>query len=203
MISIPQEPINDLPALLDLLTVAVTTLDSVGVEQYRDLRLHVVGLTGARQSRALTVDGDRLVLESPSDEIVPPISLRHIDTNRRMRLVAELHDVMSIWGWSCSKTAGYLGWQEATLSAWLDLSSTAETPPLPQGIVDKVTRLLMVDQARYFAGIPDEWASSWLRRPRPALEGRSAEDVVLSGDRFDFVRLMMWALERQCLPLVH
>lgn len=197
------EPGNDLPALLDLLTVAVTTLDAVGAEHYRDLRLHVVGLTPDSVSRELHVENGQMVLSAPGSDERGTASLRELDRRRRTRMIADLKDVLLIWTWPNAKAASFLGWEEETLAAWLEFDPSSETPPLPPGIAGKVMQLLMLDQARRFSMVPDEHAESWLTKEHVDFSNRSAEAILLAGDRLDFSQVMTWVFQRQVLSSVH
>lgn len=203
MISYAPDPGNDLPALLDLLTVAVTTLDAVGVERYKDLRLHVIGVTGRHASRELTVAGGRLILDAQQDEPVGSPSLANLDRRRRARLVAELEYIMPVWNWSVGTMSAYLGWAEETLQDWMDLNPSSDTPPLSSGVADKVTRLLAIDQLRCFAGVPDEKVSAWLSRPRPELEGSSIAAILLTANGPAFTRLLLWAVQLVADAQIH
>lgn len=53
---------RDLPGLFDTLTVAVTTLEAVGVASYQQLYLYVVGETPDRVVRDLRVENGHLIV---------------------------------------------------------------------------------------------------------------------------------------------
>ncbi|MHB9880380.1 hypothetical protein ACSMXM_12090 [Pacificimonas sp. ICDLI1SI03] len=188
---------GDLPDLLDTLIEAVTALDAVGVEGYRDLYLYVVGTSNDRHARNLWVENRHLIVGPPCQlKAYSPYSNFEMEASRRNALFANLHQVILAWKWSTQEAARHLHCSEAMISLWIGRSTSADIPCLPRSIAERIIRLSMVDQARCLLGITNEDVPTWLSAERAAFGWRSIHEMLVSGGDGDFRQLMMWALNK-------
>lgn len=196
---------RDLPALLDTLTTAVTTLDAVGVERYEQLYLYVIGETATNLVRDLRVENGHLI-------VGPPIEAGNDwsrqnwdeDVEERVQLLSQLHNIMRLWGWPTEKMATYLGCSPSILCCWTRSMSRVNAPVFPQSVMEKIRRLAMVDLARSLSGVTDREMPLWLENQRVGFGRRSISQLLESDDRSDFCQLLLWSLNsRQRRPTVH
>lgn len=187
---------GDLPALLDILTVAVTTLDAVGVENYRELYLYVMGTTGNDVVRDLRVENGQLIVGPPaSGDTYHAFCDNNFEGDRRVLLIAELGNIMSIWRWSAETMASYLRCSEAMLFTWVSRSVGPEVPILPHKLVERIKRLSIIDQIRFLVGVSDQDMPRWLSRKRPGFNQRSIEELIQADNQgFEFIQLVLWSL---------
>lgn len=187
---------GDLPALLDALTVAVTTLDAVGVESYRELYLYVMGTTRDDIMRDLRVENGQLIVGPPATiDTYQAFRDEEFEGNQRVLLLAELGGIMRTWKWSPKTTASYLRCSEAMLFTWVARSSGAEVPILPHKLVERIKRLFIIDQIRFLAGVADHDMPRWLSRKRWGFNRRSIEEVIQNDNHSsDFIQLVLWSL---------
>jgi len=177
--------------------VAVTTLDAVGVESYRELYLYVVGTTADEVVRDLRVEDGHLIVGPPTDRFSFPQFLDHeFEANRRALMLADLCYIMRIWKWPTATMAGYLRCSEAMLSTWIGRSAGIDIPMVPRAVVERIKRLSMIEQARYLLGISDLHIPTWLSANRTAFARRSVEGILQDGDSCEFNQVLMWALNR-------
>jgi hypothetical protein len=189
--------LGDLPELLDTLTVAVTTLDAFGVDSYRQLYLYVVGTTAENVVRDLRVEDGCLTVGPPTDRFTFPTFLdNEFEANRRALLLADLCYIMRIWQWSTATMAEYLRCPEALLMNWIGRSASWDVPTVPPVVVERIKRLLMIEQARYLLGVSDQQIPAWLMASRPAFAQRTIEELLLGGDLCEFNQVVFWALNR-------
>jgi len=189
---------GDLPQLLDMLTVAVTTLDAVGVEGYRELYLYIMGTAGDDVVRDLRVEDGQLIVGPPTSNAAYPAFMDHdFEGNRRALLLADLCYIMRIWKWSLATMADYLHCSEAMLSTWIGRSSSVDVPTVPKAVIDRIKRLLIIDQARFLSGIADCEMPCWLTATRKVFGQRSIEEILFSEDGADYAQLVMWGLNSE------
>jgi len=186
---------GDLPALLDTLTVAVTTLDALGVEGYQELYLYIMGTAGEDVVRDLRVEDGHLIVGPPASSVMFPTFMdRDFETNRRALLLADLCYIMRIWKWPLPTMAGYLHCSEAMLAMWIGRSSGVDIPVVPRAVIDRIKRLFIIDQARFLSGIADCEMPCWLSAKRKSFGQRSIEQILLCEDVADYNQLVMWGL---------
>lgn len=186
---------GDLPALLDTLTVAVTTLDAMGIDGYRDLYLYVVGTAGGEVARDLRVEDEQLTVGPPqSHHAIPLIFDPDLTAVRRALLLSDLRCIMKTWAWSAERMAAYLRCTPAMLSGWIGRPAGIEIPRLPQPIVERIRRLSVVEQVLALQAAPETERPAWLTKTRPCFAGRTAEAVLLEGNEREYAQLLMWAL---------
>ena len=205
MTELVNESQGDLPELLDTLTAAVTALDAVGVDGYKELYLHVIGTTAERSVRDLRVEKGRLIVGPPTDDVVIDTYLDHeFGATRSALVLAELISIMRIWRWSLSTMASYLHCSQGALSAWLGRPAWLGVSPLPYSVMQKTMALSILDRARSLSGVTDQAMPNWLSSCRPIFGRRSIEEVLRSDDNADFVQLVMWTLNSsQTVSAVH
>jgi len=186
---------GDLPELLDALTVAVTTLDAVGVDRFRDLYLYVVGMSGDRVVRDLRMEDGKLIVGPPqSQHLYPTYFAGEFEANRRALMLADLCYLMHMWNWSPSVVAGYLRCTESLLLLWIRSSTGVSPPRIPVTVTTRIKRLSVVDQIRTIGGIMDRETPGWLAKRRTAFGARSIEQILLSDDATGYAQVVMWGL---------
>ncbi|UXC90280.1 hypothetical protein EGM87_14685 [Sphingobium sp. RSMS] len=187
---------GDLPALLDTLTVAVTTLDAVGVENYRELYLYVMGTTGEEVVRDLRVEDGHLIVGPPADGSTHFVFRdRDFESDRRALLLAELGNIMRIWKWPPKTMASYLRCSEAMLSTWIGRSIYTEVPVLPQAVIVRIKRLSIIDRSRFLSGVSDQDMPRWLSSKRASFGRRSIEQLIqIEDESASFIQLVLWSL---------
>ncbi|MBJ7438031.1 MAG: hypothetical protein JHD35_03260 [Sphingopyxis sp.] len=186
---------GDLPTLLDTLTIAVTTLDAVGVESFNELYLYVVGTTADQVVRDLRVEDGQLIVGPPGHALAYESFIdRDFEATRRALMLAELCSIMRIWRWSPATMAAYLRCSAGILSAWVGRSAWVDVPALPRSVVERFKRLSLLDRTRSICGVADQDMPNWLSSKRPSFGRRSIEQVLQSEDIADFIQLVMWSL---------
>jgi hypothetical protein len=187
---------GDLPNLLDTLTVAVTTLDAVGVENYRELYLYVVGTTGDEVVRDLRVEGGHLIVGPPTAGSTHQLFQDgDFESSRRELLLAELCNIMRIWKWWPKTMASYLRCSEAMLSTWVARSGFTEAPILPRAVIERIERLSIIDRTRHLSGVSDQEMPGWLASKRVGFGRRSIDQLIqIEDDGASFIQLVMWTL---------
>lgn len=189
---------RDLPALFDTLTVAVTTLDAIGVERYHQLYLYVVGETPNRVVRDLRVENGHLIVGPPVDaDSKESCPCWNDEVQNRSLLLSQLREIMRLWGWPLDKMSTFLGCSPETLASWVRTISRYNAPVFPRSINEKIRRLAMIDLARSLSGITDQELPSWLERQRLGFGRRSIQQLLESEDRSDFCQLLLWSLNRR------
>ena len=186
---------GDLPALLDILTVAVTTLDAFGLDGYSELYLYVVGTAAGEIARDLRIEDGHLNVGPPTSALTfPPFIDHDFEANRRALLLADLCYILKTWKWSAAGMARYLRCSQAMLATWIGRSSGIDVPAVPRPVVERIKRLSMIDQTMFLLGIPDRDRPAWLSRKRSCFSQRSVQSMLLGGDPCEFAQVLMWAL---------
>lgn len=187
---------QDLSNLLHLLTDAVSTLGSCGVDSYRDLYLYVSGYRGEEAITEIAVEQNRFWLSAAGQKLEVPHYIRaDAEANRRSLLIAEMCYAMWHWRVGDEEMAGYLGCGTHLFGRWIaDARKGGEKSVLPTAIANDVRRMAIVESERIILGIPDGVVGDWVRQPRKVFDGRSVLDLLFNDGEVGFRRIQMWML---------
>lgn len=193
---IGNERTGDLGGLRDLLASVVTTLDGIGADGYRHAYVYVSGYRGGRPLGELSLEGNDIWVSTGHAVATHP-SYMHADhsANRRALLLSGLCYAMWHWRMSLDDVAGHLGCGAHALESWLAHSSDETPPELPPVVCQRVRRLVVVEELRLLAGVPDAVAPGWAREARQELGGRSVLSVLRDDGEIGFRRIVAWLLD--------
>lgn len=188
---------RDLPQLLDRLTTAVTALDAVGADAYRDVFLYVSAYRGDRALAELAIEGENLWMSSEGKRLTLLSDTRDDDeANRRALLLVETCFLTWFWRLELDDLASYLGCGPVLLQRWMAQARDAaeDVPNLPLSVMHRIRRLVVVEHERTMLGIPDDGVVTWLREARTAFGGRSVLSLLLDDGEQGFRRVQLWLL---------
>ena len=199
-----REGSQDLPQLLDRLTTAVTALDAVGADAYRDVFLYVSAYRGSRALAELAIEGENLWLSSEDKRLSLRTDILDDDeANRRAMLLVETCFLAWFWQLEICDLAGYLGCGPVLLERWITQARDAgePVPSLPSSVMHRIRRLVVVEHERTMLGVPDDEVVTWLREARPAFGGRSILRLLIEDGEQGFRCVQLWLLNLVAAPI--
>lgn len=190
------EESRGLPQLLNLLIDAVTNLDDAGADAWQDMYLYVSGVRGGVAVTEVAIEQGRMWIAAAGQPFALPRYVRADgEANRRALLFAELCYAMWHWRVGRDEVADYLGCGSYLLDRWIGADGATTAPDLPAAIAQRARRLVVIEQQRLIAGVPDGSVGDWLRAPRADLGRRSIIDLVWNDGEVGFRRVGLWLLD--------
>lgn len=171
---------GDLPALLDQLTVIVTTLESFGVQNFTHLSVHVQGALPRCSDVHLVLANGQMIVTSQR-----PLLLNSTEMQADwLTLVAHVNQIMSAWGWSFAEASQLFGCDLASAERLLQPGGCPVELAETQSVETKVRCLIIVEMMRTIVACDFEDASSWVNAPRAELEGKSLQQYLLENETY-------------------
>lgn len=190
-----------LPQLLDLLIDAVTNLDEAGADAWQDMYLYVSGVRGGEAVTEIAIEQGRMWIAAAGQPFALPNYVRADgEANRRALLIAELCYAMWHWRVGSEEVADYLGCGPYLLDRWIGEAAATEAPALPAAIAQRARRLVVLEQQRLIAGVPDGMVGDWLRVRRAVFGKRSIIDLVWNDGEVGYRRVELWLLNSVAAP---
>lgn len=171
---------GDLPALLDQLTVVVTTLESFGVQNFTHLSVHVQGALPRCSNIHLVLANGEMIVTSQRP-LLPDTSEMQTDW---LTLVAHANQIMSGWGWSFVEAAQLFGCDLSRAELLLKPGGYPLGVTETQSVEAKVRCLIIVDMIRTIVASNFDDAYSWVNAPRAELEGKSLQQYLLENETY-------------------
>lgn len=171
---------GDLPALLDQLTVVVTTLESFGVQNFTHLSVHVQGALPRCSNIHLVLANGEMIVTSQRP-LLPDTSEMQTDW---LTLVAHANQIMSSWGWSFAEAAQLFGCDLSRAELLLKPRDYPAKPAQTQSIATKVRCLIIVEMMRTIVACDFDDAFAWVNAPRDELEGKSLQQYLLENETY-------------------
>lgn len=184
---------GDLPNLLEVFTLAVTTLDAVGAQEFSDLSLHVKGVARPGQSHDLMLSsGQMLICPTGAHG-----ERREMPSMKHLMLAAQLRELLATWRWSTAKAARYFRCSQSALGRALTPLTGDEPMTGIARFESRARTLLFIELLRVICGIPSEEAQKWLNQNRTQLGGKSIELVAIRQEPFYLERILTWSLSSE------
>jgi len=197
-----EDQLGDLPELMDILTTAVTTLDAVGADAYRDVYLYVSGCRAGEPVTELAIERGELWVSAAGTRPSPPSYRRGDDEgDRRALLIAQL--VFAMWHWRVTdaEVARYLGCARPLLDRWIAAARDGDrTSVVPASILNDVRRFVIVEAERHILGVPDHATPRWVRESRAELGGRSVLGALFNDGEVGFRSIQCWMMDGIAAP---
>lgn len=171
---------GDLPALLDQLTVIVTTLESFGVQNFTHLSVHVQGALPRCSDVHVVLANGQMIVTSQR-----PLLLNSTEMQADwLTLVAHVNQIMYAWGWSFAEAAQLFGCDLPSAERLLQPGGCPVELAEAQSVETKVRCLIIVEMMRTIVACDFEDASSWVNAPRAELEGKSLQQYLLENETY-------------------
>jgi len=189
------QEVSELPALLDVLTMAVTTLDAAGMDRCSDVYLYIAGYRGGQRVSDLTVECGQLSLTPARVFRAGRLAAQPADmANRRALLIAQFCYLSWHWQWEVQEAADYLGCSTQILDNWIAAAARSDVPNPPTFVVARMRRAIALEYQRQLIGVDDDDVADWLRARRKAFGGRSVLELLSMEGETGFRRVNLWLL---------
>jgi hypothetical protein len=199
------EAVTGLRRLDELLAEAMSLLAQAGIDEFSEVYFYVAGRHDVKDAGVLVLAGSRLnLLPADGDVSIPDVLAEDDKAGRRALLMAELCFVMVLWGLEGPEVCRHLRCAPSMLDRWLEECTGADVPVLPTPVMNRIRRLLAVEQMRILIGIPDGTVDGWVRKPQVAFRGESVLDLIGAGDDVGYRRVLLWMLNGlRSVPTIH
>lgn len=190
---------GDLPQLLQMLTVVVTTLDAVGADGYRNCYVYISGSKDGAPMTELAVEDGRMWVSGEGQSPRTPRYRRAANSGEdRALLMAQLYYAMWYWRIDAENMADHLGCGTYLLDRWMANAREADAEPiaLPSIVAQRMRHIAIIEHQRLAAAVPDSFVADWIREARPALCNRSIIDLLFNDGEAGFRRVQLWLLNR-------
>ncbi|RZK02409.1 MAG: hypothetical protein EOO76_07095 [Novosphingobium sp.] len=184
---------GDLPTLLEVFTLAVTTLDAVGAQEFSDLSLHVKGVARPGQSHDLMLSAGQMLI-CPAGQHV---GRRAIPSMKHLMLSAQIRELLATWKWPIAKAARYFRCTQSALDQALTPWTGGEPSTGVARFEAQARSLLFVELLRMIRDVLPEDTPKWLAQERTHLGGKSIETIILQQEPFFVERILTWSLSSE------
>lgn len=177
---------GELPCVRTLLDMAFDTLGDLGVESYSELNIYICGYRDGKRLHEISVQNGVLRLSTP--RTITPLGRESnsATASRHSVLIIALCRIIRLWQWNDEEIASYLRSGTCLLARWIEVAISNADPDLPQNVMNQIHKLIAIDHLRLAAGIEDADVSTWVRKDRLTLHGRSLLDVLKSDGDIGF-----------------
>lgn len=181
---------GDLPALLEVFTLAVTTLDAIGAQEFSDLSLRVKGVAGRGRSHDLVLDSGQMLVCSSG----VPCGVEGTVGIQQLMLAAQVRELLAAWKWSAAKAARYFRCTRPALSELLGSKLGSEMTPQMRSFERRAQALLLIDLLRTCLQGSAQEAACWVSEKRRQLGGKSIEMLAGEQEPLFLERILAWSL---------
>jgi hypothetical protein len=181
--------------LQGIVAEAMAALGHAGASELGEVHLHVVGRHAGRHVGDLFFDQGRFNLVPTYGEVAIPDALGlDEEANRRALTLAELCFVMVLWDLDTRAACRCLGCTAISLDRWMSRCVDRDVPEIPSAVMQRIRRLITIEQLRLLAGVADLSVTDWVRTGRAAFGGESVLGLIEGGELASFRRVLLWML---------